>query len=50
MEEYKMAAFEGLSVPKALSKFIIPAVISQLATLILNLTDAFFVGRTGDTF
>lgn len=43
-------AFESLSVPKALSKFILPAVISQLATLILNLTDAFFVGRTGDTF
>ncbi len=42
--------FESLSVPKALSKFILPAVISQLATLILNLTDAFFVGRTGDTF
>lgn len=43
-------AFESLSVPKALSKFILPAVISQLATLILNLTDAFFVGRTGDEF
>lgn len=42
--------FESLSVPKALSTFILPAVISQLATLILNLTDAFFVGRTGDTF
>ncbi len=42
--------FESLSVPKALSKFILPAVISQLATLILNLTDAFFVGRTGDEF
>lgn len=43
-------AFEKLSVPKALSIFIWPAVISQLATLILNLTDAFFVGQTGDTF
>lgn len=43
-------AFENLSIPKALSKFILPAVISQLATLILNLTDAFFIGRTGDAF
>ena len=43
-------AFENLPVPKALSIFILPAVISQLATLILNLTDAFFVGQTGDTF
>lgn len=42
--------FESLSVPKALSRFIVPAVVSQLATLILNLTDAFFVGRTGDEF
>jgi len=42
--------FESLSVPKALIKFIVPSVISQLATLILNLTDAFFVGRTGDEF
>lgn len=50
MHHSNMNAFESLSVPKALSKFILPAVISQLATLILNLTDAFFVGRTGDEF
>lgn len=42
--------FEDLSVPKSLAKFIIPSVISQLTMLILNLTDAFFVGRTEDTF
>ena len=42
--------FEKLPVPKALARFIIPAVMSQLASLILNLTDAFFVGRTGDKF
>ena len=35
--------FEKLSVPRALARFIIPAVVSQLASLILNLTDAFFV-------
>ncbi len=43
-------AFEKLPVPRALARFIIPAVISQLSALILNLTDAFFVGRTGDKF
>ena len=48
MQNQNVNAFESLSVPKALSKFIVPAVVSQLATLILNLTDAFFVGRTGD--
>lgn len=50
MPNQNVNAFESLSVPKALSKFIVPAVVSQLATLILNLTDAFFVGRTGDEF
>lgn len=48
MENQNVNAFENLSVSKALAKFIIPSVVGQLATLILNLTDAFFVGRTGD--
>lgn len=50
MEKHNINAFEDLSVPKALAKFVIPSVISQLTMLILNLTDAFFVGRTEDTF
>lgn len=50
MEQERNSAFEGMSIPRTLAKFIIPAVVSQLAMLILNLTDAFFVGRTGDTF
>lgn len=50
MEKKSINAFEDLSVPKALAKFIIPSVISQIAMLILNLTDAFCVGRTGDTY
>lgn len=43
-------AFTKYSVPRVLAKFIIPAALSQLTFLILNLADAFFVGRTGDTF
>lgn len=43
-------AFTKYSVPKVLLKFILPAALSQLTFLILNLADAFFVGRTGDTF
>lgn len=46
----KEEAFTKYSVPAALAKFIIPAALSQLTFLILNLADAFFVGRTGDTF
>lgn len=38
------------SVPKVLAKFIVPAAFSQLTFLILNLADAFFVGRIGDPF
>lgn len=43
-------AFTKYSIPKVLAKFIVPAALSQLTFLILNLADAFFVGRTGDTF
>ncbi len=50
MENNTSNIFEDLSVPKALAKFIVPSVISQLTMLILNLVDAFFVGRTGDTY
>ncbi|PWM20042.1 MAG: hypothetical protein DBX97_04190 [Collinsella tanakaei] len=43
-------AFTKYSVPRVLAKFILPAALSQLTILILNLADAFFVGRTGDTY
>lgn len=43
-------AFTKYSIPRVLAKFIIPAALSQLTFLILNLADAFFVGRTEDTF
>ncbi len=43
-------AFTKLSIPKVLVKFVVPAVLSQLVFLILNLADAFFVGRTEDTY
>ncbi len=43
-------AFTKYSIPAVLAKFIIPAALSQLTFLILNLADAFFVGRTGDTY
>ncbi len=42
--------FTKYSVPRVLAKFIIPAALGQLTVLIQNLADAFFVGRTGDTF
>lgn len=45
-----VAAFTKYSVPRVLAKFIVPAALSQLTFLILNLADAFFVGRTNDTY
>lgn len=43
-------AFTQYSILRVLVKFVFPAALSQLTFLILNLADAFFVGRTGDTF
>ncbi len=40
--------FQGLSVPKAVAKFAIPTILSQLITLLYNLADTFFVGHTND--
>ena len=40
--------FQGMSVPRAVAKFAIPTVLSQLVSLVYNLADAFFVGNTND--
>ena len=40
--------FLGLSAPRAIAKFAIPTILSQLVTLLYNLADTFFVGHTND--
>lgn len=40
--------FRGLSAPRAIAKFAIPTILSQLVTLLYNLADTFFVGHTND--
>ena len=40
--------FQGLSAPRAIAKFAVPTVLSQMVTLLYNLADAFFVGHTND--
>lgn len=40
--------FQGLSVPRAIAKYAIPTILSQLITLLYNLADTFFVGHTND--
>ena len=50
-EQYsKVELFESVPVPKALATLAIPAVISQLVHLIYNMVDAFFIGRTGNSY
>lgn len=40
-------AFTKYSVPRVLAKFILPAALSQLTILILNLADAFLWDEQG---
>lgn len=49
-EQDKRYIFEEAPVPRALAHFMIPTVLSQMAALLLNLADAFFIGRTGDPY
>ena len=42
--------FAETPVPKALYTMAIPTIISQLINLIYNMADAFFIGRTGDSY
>ena len=40
--------FETASAPKAVISLAVPAVISQIISLVYNMADTFFVGRLGD--
>ncbi len=42
------AVFEDMPVSKALATLAVPTIISQLITMIYNLADTFFIGRTND--
>ena len=39
-----------MPVPKALLTMAVPTIISQLVNLIYNMVDAFFIGRTGNSY
>lgn len=42
--------FESTPIPKALATLAIPTIISQLITMIYNLADTFFIGKTNDPY
>ena len=46
----KQALFASMPVPKALMTLAVPTIISQLINLIYNMVDAFFIGRTGNSY
>lgn len=48
MQTENEAALANMPVPKAIAKFAIPTVLSQLIHVIYSLADTFFVGHTGD--
>ena len=49
-ENDKQYLFASMPVPKALATMAIPTIISQLINLIYNIVDAFFIGRTGNSY
>ncbi len=48
--ENKKTLFESVPVTKALATMAIPTIISQLISLVYNMVDAFFIGRTGNSY
>ncbi|MBE5996825.1 MAG: MATE family efflux transporter [Lachnospiraceae bacterium] len=46
----KKYLFESMPIPKALATMAIPTIISQLVNLVYNMVDAFFIGRTGNSY
>ena len=46
----KTELFETVSIPRALAVMGIPTIISQLINLVYNIVDAFFIGRTGNSY
>lgn len=48
MIDKKTEIFEKMPVWKAVATLAVPAILSQLVTMIYNLADTFFIGQTGD--
>lgn len=46
----KRYLFETMPVPKAIAQMAVPTIISQLISLIYNVVDTFFIGRTGNSY
>ena len=49
-ENQKKELFASVPVPRALATLAVPTIISQMINLIYNMVDAFFIGRTGNSY
>ncbi len=49
-ENQKKELFTSVPVPRALATLAVPTIISQMINLIYNMVDAFFIGRTGNSY
>ena len=49
-ESQKTALFETVAVPKALFTMAAPTIVSQLITLVYNMADTWFIGRTNNPY
>jgi Na+-driven multidrug efflux pump len=50
LSEEKRILFESMPIPKAVATLAIPTIISMLVNLLYNMVDAFFIGRTGNSY
>ena len=50
LSEEKRELFETMPIPKAVATLAIPTIISMLVNLLYNMVDAFFIGRTGNSY
>ena len=48
--EEKTELFETMPIRRAAMTLVIPTVISQLVTLVYNMADTWYIGRTGDPY
>lgn len=46
----KTEIFERMPVPAALAKLAVPTIVSQLITLVYNMADTWFIGRTNNPY
>ena len=46
----KKELFETMPVARALATMAVPTIISQIINLVYNMVDAFFIGRTGNSY